>query len=116
MSKSQETHTLAEHIHYSFVGRNGNLTDNEIDNSRVSLTPNSDTEKLNIFGAIDERPAYQSLAKDKDGNYHLSTVFTEYGGEHIQHDFRSGESLKGLDIIGGSLFFKELARIALNRS
>jgi hypothetical protein len=95
-------------IHDAFLGYNDFLTEDQRRGSGVHRSPGTnDTDKLVIFGVINERPVYQSLSRDRRGRYHLSTVFTEPGGKHIQHDFVPASSVgseRAETVMEGSLF------------
>ena len=74
--------------------------------AEVKKTPGSHTNKINIFGEFqDGRNGYQSLACDKNGNFHFSQVDTANGGKHEQYDVRSGTvDSETAEIITKSLF------------
>jgi hypothetical protein len=102
-------------VHDAFLGDNDILSGEQRQASGVqrSIEPNQ-TDKLIIWGEIGGEPAYQSLARDRRGTYHLSTVFTKEGGKHIQHDFTPGvdkDDAEDMAAFEGSLFvqcFNEL--------
>ena len=115
--RSYTVYTLTEQIHANFLGENSILSNEEIGDSGVKLayglnTPNV-TQRLMVEGELDGRAAYQSLAKDRHGTFHLSTVFN--GAEHVQHDIRPTTPLEQIDVITDSLFMSALVRIATDR-
>lgn len=103
---------LTERLHETFFG-NGSLTAEEIEESGVRATIGSTSSKtvrrIETRGAIDDRQATQTLARDRLGNFHLSTTFVEYGGEHVQADIRSTSPLIAFDVVAGSLFVQAMA-------
>ena len=119
MSEVSPVYSLTEHVHDSFLAKNSLLTDAEIAKSNVNLdfeaVTHNTTERLRIVGKINGRSAYQSLAKDKQGIFHLSTVFTDYKGPHFQHDIKATTAPELVDTIAESLFMQALIKIAFSR-
>ncbi len=112
MNDPLESYALTLHVHDSFLANNSLLTKDEIAASGVTLAggvpSENKTERLQINGLIEGRPAYQSLAKDMFGTFHLSTVFTDYGGKHIQHDIQFDSPLEQAQVMTCSLFMRAL--------
>ncbi|QQS18199.1 hypothetical protein IPL68_06225 [Candidatus Saccharibacteria bacterium] len=109
---------LTEHLHGAFLGDNPALTEEERCYSGVGLAtgdPNT-TQKLLVHGLIKDRLAYQTLARDTRGNFHLSTVFPEYGGAHLQTDIRPDATEETAGAIRESLFMQALMDAALRQN
>lgn len=109
MTSPSSAWVLTERLHETYFG-NGSLTSEEIETSCVRTVIGSTSSKtvrrIEARGDIDGRPAMQTLSRDRLGNFHLSTTFVEYGGEHIQADIRFGSPLNTFDVIARSLFMQ----------
>ncbi len=119
MTEVYEAYRLTQHVHDSLLGKNELLSIPELKGSGVKLDggcpSENKTERIRAEGEIDNRRAYQTLAKDRWGNFHLSTVFMEYGGAHIQHDIDPMSPLALAEVLVNSLFMRALVKIALDR-
>lgn len=108
MSEVSLAYTETEKIHDAFFEPSGLLTDVEIIMSGVGTcigsTSSRTSKRIETVGYVDGRWAKQTLAKDINGNFRLSTTFLEYGGEHVQADIRPESPNESLDIVEGMLF------------
>lgn len=58
----------------------------------------------------------QSLAKDRRGTFHLSTVIHDaQGGPHFQDSIRPDSPIESIDVVVESLFMTALVEIANQR-
>jgi hypothetical protein len=119
MSEASIAYELTSHLHETFLGENNVITDEERNRSGVRLADGeiNKTLKIHVGGYIDGKPCYQSLAKDKFGNFHLSTVSCEHGpgNPHTQIDIRPESPDVLLDFIAESLFMQALIHLAVSR-
>jgi hypothetical protein len=119
MSSVGEAYILAEHIHDTFFGVNGILSEEELAHSGVNATIGSTSSpkvrRLETEGIVEDRHAKQTLSKDRLGTFHLSTTFMEVGGEHVQSDIRIESEPADLDVVFSTLFMKRLIDFGLNR-
>lgn len=116
MSEVSETCALASHIHDSFFGDNDLLSPDEIKASQVvaqiGSTSSKTSQRIQAYGEIGGQEAFQTLAKDKDGMYYLSTTSTRDGGGHFQFDVRPDSSLEAVEILANTFFMHKLVAIA----
>ncbi len=84
--------------------------------TEVKKSPGSRTGKISVFGEFqDGRSGYQSLSRDKNGNFHFSQVDTAYGGKHEQYDVRPGVvDSEAAEVITKSLFAAAYLEIISN--
>ncbi len=112
MTEVSPAYFVTERLHSLFFGRSGSLSEQELYESGVYAVVGSSssrtTERLEARGEIDGRLAKQTLARDRFGNFHMSTTFLEYGGKHAQADIRKASLPGTFDVIADSLFMNAL--------
>ncbi|CAN5363428.1 hypothetical protein BH09PAT4_BH09PAT4_05030 [soil metagenome] len=118
-SSVSEAFALATSIHTSLFNdpenqNRGILAPGEI---RADISEPYKTKRLTIFGEIEGRDAYQHLARSqKTGDFILSTVFTEIGGELRLSRITERSPAEMVEIVEATLFMQALQQATRSRT